>query len=130
MMLTSSLDILEESLLSGPQAKAILRVMESELVARQEVFASRADLSAALSVAKTDLIEVRSALKGDILEFRVELKSELLRLQGELRSEMKDGALKVEGRLNELTRFFTLVILGQTTVFLTAIYFLLNFAKR
>ena len=76
------------------------------------------------------MIEVQAALKFDILELRTELKSELLSTKSELRFEMKDLALKVEGRLNELIRFFTLIILGQTTVFLTAIYFLLNFAKR
>ena len=66
-MHTSSLDILQSSLLSPPQAKAILQVMELELSAHHESLATKADLLATASDLKVEL-------KGEFS--RLELKIE------------------------------------------------------
>ena len=100
-MQTASLEILEKTQLPADQARAILKVMEMELVAREEVLATKSDLKDAFHSLELKLEAVRS----------------------ELRAEMKG----IEGKL---TRWVFTCMLGQTAVLVGAMYFALNHLRR
>ena len=103
-MHTSSLDILQSSLLSPPQAKAILQVMELELSAHHGSLATKADLLATASDLKAATSELKAELRADIS--RLELKIE-------------------SSRVDTLRWMMTL-----TGVILGAFYFFLNYARK
>jgi hypothetical protein len=107
-MHTSSLDILERSQLSSPQAKAILQVMELEMSAQNESLATKGDLLAAAA-------DLKAEMKGDVYGLRAELKADMSRLE-----------LKIESsRVDTLRWMMTL-----TGVILGAFYFFLNYARK
>jgi hypothetical protein len=68
-MQTSSLDVLEKSDLPPAQARAILKVMETEMTAAHEVLATRADLA---------------DLKMMLAELRADLRVEIRQVEGRL----------------------------------------------
>jgi len=117
-MHTSSLDILQSSLLSPPQAKAILQVMELELSAHHESLATKADLLATASDLKATASDLKAAfsdLKADFSDLKVELKGEFSRLE-----------LKIEaGRVDNLRW-----IVASNGVMLGAFYFFLNYVRK
>jgi hypothetical protein len=96
-MQTASLDILEKTQLPANQARAILQVMELEITAYQETFATKNELKDAFH----------------------SLKLEIEALRGEFKGELKG----VESRL---TRWVFTCILGQTAVMAGALYFALT----
>ena len=69
-MKTSSLDLLEESQLPPAQARAILRVMESELSLHDMALATKSDLDLKVEALRgeirTDLQTLRADLIGEI----------------------------------------------------------------
>lgn len=81
-MKTSSLELLEKTLLPPAQARAILQVMESELAAHDSALASKADL-----------LGVKSDLQADLLAaiHKLELKLEAQRAEliGEIRGTVR-----------------------------------------
>ena len=72
-MKTSNLDILERSQVPPAQARAILRVMESELAARDTALATKADLFAT----KAELRDEMHALGLKLEPLRAELKRDI-----------------------------------------------------
>jgi len=118
-MLTSSLDILEKAQLPGPQAKAILQVMELELSAQHEILATKADL-----------LDAKTGLKAEILATKVELQTEIRATRTELKADIaavrSDLELKIEAAKAETAR----LIIGATGVMLGAFYFFLNYARK
>jgi len=69
-MKTSSLDLLEKSQLPPAQARAILRVMESELALHDMTLATKSDLDLKVEALRgeirTDLQALRAELIGEI----------------------------------------------------------------
>jgi len=84
-MKTSSLDLLEKSQLPPAQARAILRVMESELSLHDMALATKSDLHDMARATKSDLHDMALAAKSDLHD--LELKVEALR--GDLIGEIK-----------------------------------------
>src|ERR1035438_10018727 len=84
-MKTSSLDLLEQSQLPPAQARAILRVMESELSLHDMVLATKSDLHDMALAAKSDLHDLE--LKVEAL--RGEVRADLQSLRAELIGEIK-----------------------------------------
>ena len=100
-MLTSSLDILEKSQLSASQAKGILRVMESELAAREGILATKAEME--MGFAR--------------LEAKFDVKIESIRTE-------------IQSIKTEFFRLLLTAMVGQTSIMLGALYFFLNYARK
>lgn len=122
-MKTASLEILENAELPHAQARAILKVMESEMAFAQDVLATKNDLSAVRSDLKGEIAAVRSELMAEIAAVRGELKAEIAAVRGELMAEIRG----VEGRLS---RWVLTCILGQTAVLSGLGYFFLAHLGR
>jgi hypothetical protein len=93
---TSSLELLERSQLPPAQARAILRVMESELALHDASLPTKSDLLAV----KSDVLAVKSdvlAAKLDLLAAKAELREEIHRLDVKLESFRADLIGEIRG---------------------------------
>lgn len=107
-MSLAALEILEQAQFPPAQARAIARLFEVESAARNEQFATKADL---------DQLEAR-------LESRFDLKLGELRSQlVELRSQL---GVQIEGVKTECVRWTFLAMIGQVGLLTGIMYFLLQ----
>ena len=77
-MKTSSLEVLERTLLPPAQARAILQVMESELAAHESSLATKADLLA-----------TRADLLGGLHRLELKLEAQRADLIGEIKGTVR-----------------------------------------
>jgi hypothetical protein len=103
---TSSLDLLERSELPPAQARAILRVMEMELVSSQSALATRADMAAE-----------SAKLRAEMAAGFAEIRAELAKIHGKIEA----GDARTQSRLAVWVLTCTF---SQTVVLLGVIYFL------
>lgn len=103
-MSIAALEIFEEAQFSPAQARALARVLESEITARRDELATKADLAAT--------------------------KSDLEIGLGKLRQDMTEGyarlEVKIENAKAESVRWTFLAMIGQVTMLAGLMYFLLQ----
>ena len=73
-MKTSSLELLEKTLLPPAQARAILQVMESELAVRESALATKADLRDAVQTLRSEMQVLRTEMQTQRAELVGEIK--------------------------------------------------------
>lgn len=99
-MKTTNLEILEKTQLPKSQARAILEVMELEIMAREEVLVTKSEFREAMLASKNDL---KDTVKDAV--HRIELR--------------------IEGSEGRLTRWVFTCVLGLAAVMAGAMYFAL-----
>jgi hypothetical protein len=107
-MLAASLEILERAQVPPLQARAIVQAIELELIAQQDVLATKQDVA---------------LLRHDFSEFRHENTRGHLELR-------RDLELKIEQVRSDLVRWVFTVGLGQTAAVCGLAYFLAEHLKR
>ena len=140
-MQAASLEVLEKANVPAPQARAIVQAIEIELSASQSRLATKQDLEELGRVTKQDLEELGRITKHDLEELRgvtetlgkttkqdlsdtrheLELKIEGLR--GELGKTAEALQAKIEKSASEIVWRFLGLIVAQTSVLLTFVYF-------
>ena len=95
-MKTSSLDLLEESQLPPAQARAILRVMESELSLHDMALATKSDLrdlelkvEALRGEVRTDLQSLRGEVRTDLQVLRSDMQALRADMIGEIKGTIR-----------------------------------------
>ena len=83
-MKTASLTILERSELPPAQARAILEVMEAEIVSRDGLLATKGDLRELSLATKRDLQELSAKMDVNFAIARGETRSEIAAMEGKM----------------------------------------------
>lgn len=123
-MRTSSLEILEQSQLSSPQAKAILQVMELEFTAQYEGLATKADVG----LLKADVGLLRSDVRSDIALLHSDIA--LVKSEMATKADISRLELKIESGRVETGRWIIIAVSTAVGMLLGAFYFLLNYARK
>ena len=84
-MKTASLELLEKTLLPPAQARAILKVMESELAVREGALATRADLREAVQALRAEM----QVFRTDLQTLRTEMQTQRAELIGEIKGTVR-----------------------------------------
>jgi len=89
----------------------------------------KADIHSLRSELKADIHSLRDEFKADIHLLRDEFKSDVHALGGEFKSEIGDLKAGIQAAKSEMSRWILLAIMGQATVYLGMMYFLLTHVR-